>query len=1729
MRKMFLSVVLILTVFRLFGDSISVSLPELDKIPDVQNVGGVAVFDMDYPYDAVPGDPMLPSAYNVRFILPDSTDLSSVVVSLNNLNEEELAGTYEVNPTPEIEGQDGLYYPPNATIVDGKNTAIYSDDSFFPSSYIKKRETGQFRTTKIIDIKIHPYRYNPITKKLKKISSSELTITYDASTNTVLLPSNKTSMNYLVNIRKISNINPQTEFLSEIDLISSVFSSIHFFIDPSLYNNFQDNYYVITTNEIVANSKKLKVFLRSKKELALNMRVVTENKIFDYQLHEIESNGWGGGTGDAASINLRDWLKTNYLTRKISYVLLIGDPDPANGDVPMKKTNLRRFEANAVLGPEEDDSRRNYSTDYYYADLSADRNLWGSGDDWDVNNDGFIAVLKDATAPGGVSRVDEDVLGNFVVDEYAELIVGRYPIYENNYDDLDIMLTNAIIHDNTVSSHSNYRKNLAITTNFTEKEGQAIYEINTIVDSVIASSYSSLWSQGGNEPWVYRIYFNYPNPLPAGYVTTVGGVNVSDDDETLVDPLFNVNSEPTGANITNILDNRNVGLLNINGHGVPKTLADINRATVLSWGNNNNKIHYLSRGCLSGYPDYTYYNSANIDISDVNRNGDYSFSISMLLHRGVTVIAQTNVGTRGIWKRFHKFYENILYGMPIGVARFLWSDSSGKEDLIGYVVYGDPSSVILTSWDEPDSDGDGVRDSFDNCPQLGNFDQFDSDGDGIGDACDNCPDDYNPLVHNALPYQELFSAREDEAGDKGASYLGLGYYTGDRKYFVWQPDHDLDGIGDACDFEEDNSDGFFYSKITDVKGHSKLGFTSFFNPINSSAKVKVEMPQNSGEGSPRCMYGCATAVHYCAIDNIDYSVRKRWGKDGYCTTTEKTENQTYKNTDFSCDFGFSHGSDDYSEESVKSWQKRISRQEAFDFLEQFSQYPNEDPARHYLILNTSPFPTETDWYWRRDWYGEKECYRPGPFNYDSDLCKSLRKAEELNEEFSMYYTLSTNVMNTPLDNSGQPVEPNNEYMIFSSEKNGFVINHSYFNAGNKYTRSFRYGHGGNNTGIMKLNYYKRNFPFPPEVPPTIDIPEIEYCKTCYLNMPRQFAFGEDGMPLPEAIKDNLGRWSFSKNEENNYSFSSQHLYLPEAVEMLAEVENQNMYAVTVKSTDAATEYELRFNTGASGADWNKIGLVNNWNQYISDVKTAAEKNGSIYFIGVHDIFKLIEIRPPEIIPVSFNICDLPYNQYDFIEIDVPEFEEDDIQQVKMINVSDSLYILGSSSTSGEIKTYKIDEDNTVSEITTSTLNPPVRSILNVSKSGKYIYLVGGTDYTDQPVNDMWRFDTENEEWQQIPVTLQGDFRKVIAQMVEDKLVMANPVIDWNTIHPTIELTNPAADNLSEITVSQIDIPVTEVEYTEGDDYCLYNDGTFILGGREQNGTCEPFTVPQYDEYSIGSTVYTLAGSGTKLATGTGNDVKIYDLTDPLNPVPDHTQAVYGPASDMLVYGNKLIVAVENGVDTIDLETYAYVHTATYGSTKTLEVYNGKIYAGDGQGIKVFDPDTFALLSQLNTSGDVTQLEIIDGTINTFEWAGLKRYDAETLVEIQTDSYYVNDPETFVYNNKLYIFKNNSTVELSFNGNAVTETSYVGDEVELRNHYTYGNYTYFPEGTGLRISTIESDPAPICGNSHLETGEICDNSSLACTTLSGDYIGGTATCNSTCSGYNENNCEEDDGW
>ena len=71
-----------------------------------------------------------------------------------------------------------------------------------------------------------------------------------------------------------------------------------------------------------------------------------------------------------------------------------------------------------------------------------------------------------------------------------------------------------------------------------------------------------------------------------------------------------------------------------------------------------------------------------------------------------------------------------------------------------------------------DSDGDGVSDETDNCPNVVNADQLDTDSDDLGNACD--ADDDNDGVFDALTWIQLGADIDGEAaGDESGFFVSL--------------------------------------------------------------------------------------------------------------------------------------------------------------------------------------------------------------------------------------------------------------------------------------------------------------------------------------------------------------------------------------------------------------------------------------------------------------------------------------------------------------------------------------------------------------------------------------------------------------------------------------------------------------------------------------------------------------------------------------------------------------------------------------------------------------------------------------------------------------------------------------------------------------------------------------------------------------------------------------------
>ncbi len=121
--------------------------------------------------------------------------------------------------------------------------------------------------------------------------------------------------------------------------------------------------------------------------------------------------------------------------------------------------------------------------------------------------------------------------------------------------------------------------------------------------------------------------------------------------------------------------------------------------------------------------------------------------------------------------------DGILYVSSGEQLVAIYTVSKGVQDAPWPMRGQNPSRNGQQPVAGEDSDGDGIVDRFDNCPDVANFDQLNTDGvDDGGDACDD--DDDNDGV---LDLDDVFPLDATE----------------------WS-DNDMDGVGDNADSDDDN-------------------------------------------------------------------------------------------------------------------------------------------------------------------------------------------------------------------------------------------------------------------------------------------------------------------------------------------------------------------------------------------------------------------------------------------------------------------------------------------------------------------------------------------------------------------------------------------------------------------------------------------------------------------------------------------------------------------------------------------------------------------------------------------------------------------------------------------------------------------------------------------------------------------------------------------------------------
>ncbi|MBN1999149.1 T9SS type A sorting domain-containing protein [candidate division KSB1 bacterium] len=345
---------------------------------------------MTYNY---PGQPVLPYRI-IKFLLPPDTDIESVRVSLEDVHLQQL-GEWQVEP-----GSCRFF---EASDVPGDDK--FRVDGFFPDQLIGDVKIGQLRTSKLATVAVFLSQFDPIINRFFQLSDAEIVVRFDRN------PSANSD-------RSVDKLKP--DYIAQKYLKDKV---VNFPQSLSLYRNGLSKtkdggtgYAILTTNAILKNSKVLENFISSKQQRGFQVFLITE----DF---------WGGGIGDAAAENIRKWLKNEYLTRNLEYVLLIGNPHTRLGEVPMK-----------MLWPRNSESIHKESpSDFYYADLSGN---------WDINANGFCGEYPQDFGPGGV-------------DVNWDVVVGRIPFY-GNYDDLDRILEKIIDYENAHEQNISWRNNVLL-------------------------------------------------------------------------------------------------------------------------------------------------------------------------------------------------------------------------------------------------------------------------------------------------------------------------------------------------------------------------------------------------------------------------------------------------------------------------------------------------------------------------------------------------------------------------------------------------------------------------------------------------------------------------------------------------------------------------------------------------------------------------------------------------------------------------------------------------------------------------------------------------------------------------------------------------------------------------------------------------------------------------------------------------------------------------------------------------------------------------------------------------------------------------------------------------------------------------------------------------------------------------------------------------------------------
>jgi hypothetical protein len=380
---------------------------------------------------ALPGSSVLPHKI-FHIAVPPDIDWESLKLDVSSVNKENLPGAYKIRTCPHDIAWDGSQWLSSSDKPEGPQG----------EGPVRIVATSQLRKWKFVKVEFMPFQYNSETGELQLIKKANITLSY---------------------MRTYEITNP-AELQDSVldDVAKNLFLNYSQAAEWYASDNSREapsaisDYVIITTEAIKTNSTKLDDFIAHKEIMGFTVSVITETT-------------WGAMTGQAPNHKaekIREWLKSNYISMGIEYVLLIGNPSPyesGEGDVPMKMC-WPRFGA----GDGDEDS----PTDYFFADLTGN---------WDKDGDGYYGEWSQDMGVGGV-------------DFTPEVYVGRIPVYSGAYLTLDSILQKTIDYEQSYGDTA-WRKSILLPMGFQAAGYDGAQLSEQMKDDFLISEGYTYWRQ----------------------------------------------------------------------------------------------------------------------------------------------------------------------------------------------------------------------------------------------------------------------------------------------------------------------------------------------------------------------------------------------------------------------------------------------------------------------------------------------------------------------------------------------------------------------------------------------------------------------------------------------------------------------------------------------------------------------------------------------------------------------------------------------------------------------------------------------------------------------------------------------------------------------------------------------------------------------------------------------------------------------------------------------------------------------------------------------------------------------------------------------------------------------------------------------------------------------------------------------------------------------------------